>query len=66
MDYIEAYEKALNKARNKANGGGMSELEKEDIRIGLGVDSRDGMHNSVDGTTDSLGVGTKSGIVGDK
>ena len=66
MSYMQAYKQALIKARNKSNGGEMSELEKEDIRIGLGVDSREGMHNSADDVADSLGVGTKSGIVSDK
>ena len=66
MSYMQAYEIALNKARNKSNGGEMSELEKEDIRIQLGVDSRKGMCNSADGVADSLGVGTKSGIASDK
>lgn len=66
MSYMQAYERALIKARNKANGGEMSELEKEDIRIGLGMGSREGMYNSADGTTDSLDMGIKSGIVSDK
>lgn len=66
MSYMQAYERALIKARNKSNGGEMSELEKEDIRIGLGMGSREGMYNSADDLTDSLGVGIKSGIVGDK
>ena len=66
MSYMQAYERALIKARNKSNGDEMSELEKEDIRIGLGMGGREGMYNSADDPTDSLGVGTKSGIVGDK
>lgn len=66
MSYMQEYERALIKARNKSNGGEMSELEKEDIRIGLGMGSREGMHNSADDFADSLGVGIKSGIVSDK
>ena len=66
MSYMQAYESALNRARSKSNGGELSELEKEDIRIGLGMGSREGMSNSVGNVAGSLGVGTKSGIVSDK
>ena len=66
MSYMQAYEVSLNKARNKANGGEMSELEKEDIRNQLGVDSKQCNSDRSDDLTDSLGVGTKSGIVSDK
>lgn len=66
MSYMKEYERALIKARNKSNGGEMSELEKEDIRIGLGMGSREGMPNSADFADSLLGVGVKSGIASDK
>ena len=66
MDYMKAYERCMNIARNKANGGEMSELEKESIGLELGMDSREGELNRTDCVDMSLGLGTKSRTTGDK
>ena len=66
MDYMKAYERCMNKARNKANGGELSELEKENIRIELDMDSREGMLNCTDCVDMSLGLGTNSRAINDK
>jgi hypothetical protein len=66
MDYMKAYERCMNIARNKANGGEMSELEKEDIRLGLDMDSRCSVLNRTNCVDMSLGLGTKSRTISDK
>ena len=66
MDYMKVYEMCLNKARNKANGGELSELEKESLRLELGMDSRESVDNSIDSTADSMGMGTKPRLISDK
>lgn len=66
MDYMKAYERCMNIARNKANGGEMSELEKENIMLGLDMDSREGVLNRTDCVDMSLGLGAKSRTISDK
>ena len=66
MDYIKVYEMCLNKARNKANGGELSELEKESIRLELGMDSRKSCYNGIDSTAGFVGMGTKPRLISDK
>ena len=66
MDYMKAYERCMNIARNKANGGEMSELEKENIRLELGMDSRKSINNSIDSTAGFVGLGTKPRLTSDK
>ena len=58
MDYMKAYERCMNIARNKANGGEMSELEKENIRLGLDIDSRFSVLNRTNCVDMSLGLGS--------
>ena len=55
MDYMKAYERCLNKARNKANGGELSELERSEME----KSSKSSEYNSNDGAIEHMGLGVK-------
>ena len=62
MSYMKAYESALNIARNKANGGELSELERSELE----KSSKDSICNSSSISSKSLGMGIQSGIASNK
>ena len=62
MSYMKAYESALNIARNKANGGELSELERSELE----KNSKDSICNSSSISSKSLGMGIRSRTASNK
>ena len=55
MDYMKAYERCMNKARNKVNGGELSELERSELE----KCSKSSKCSNNDSDIEYMGLGTK-------